>query len=738
MKFLSFIAFLCMSVFAFSNSEWFYYKHYPWVYDNVTKDWLYLRGADDGKIYAYKQSTKTWSEFSVPSIDQTLEQKYSEWIKNPEPYGGLSVLQLIKQAKINSITELNLYNKNILNISPLEDLTHLKKLSIDSNNITDISHLSKLTNLEFLELDQNKITNISVLSNLTNLKELWLSQNNLSDIKTLSSLKKLEGLSLIDCNVSDLTPLAVLSNLKSLHLNNNPITTSQKAMLEVALPNTTIYWPSVIVDDRSWTVSSASNMEMLWVEPGTFTMGSPTTEVGRSSNETQHNVRLTKGFYLGKYEVTQAQYEAVMTGNTVGLSATPSHWPNNPNHPVEKISWDDIQVFLARLNDSESTKIPTGWTYVLPTEAQWEYACRAGTNTTYSWGTSISSVNANYNPNIGQTQEVGQYSPNQWGFFDMHGNVWEWVADWYGPYDSIAATDPLGPASGSNRVNRGGSWDDTKDGLRLADRVSDSPSARYSSSGFRLAYMFTGKHSVDLNTSVQLDMLWVEPGTFTMGSPTTEVGRESSETVHNVILTKGFYLGKYEVTQAQYEAVMTGNNVGLSATPSHWPNNPNHPVGGVSWEDVQIFLTHLNAHQSAIIPAGWAYVLPTEAQWEYACRAGTTTVYSWGNEINPNLANYYEQDKNETTVNVGSYLPNPWGFYDMHGNVWEWVADWYGPYDSNAVTNPTGPTTGSRRVKRGGSLGNDGSYLRSAKRYHGTPSYRGGYRGFRVGLASNP
>ena len=100
----------------------------------------------------------------------------------------------------------------------------------------------------------------------------------------------------------------------------------------------------------------------------------------------EHNVTLTKGFYLGKYEVTQAQYEAVMTGNTDGLSATPSNWPNNADRPVEQVSWDDIQKFLTRLNAQEAGNIPAGWAYVLPTEAQWEYACRAGTTTAYSWG----------------------------------------------------------------------------------------------------------------------------------------------------------------------------------------------------------------------------------------------------------------------------------------------------------------------------------------------------------------
>ena len=123
-------------------------------------------------------------------------------------------------------------------------------------------------------------------------------------------------------------------------------------------------------------------------------------------------------------------------------------------------------------------------------------------------------------------------------------------------------------------------------------------------------------------------MNWVEPGSFTMG----QAGVATPE--HNVTLTNGFYLGKYEVTQAQYEAVMLGNNAGLDPSPSAWSGNPNRPVESISFADIQVFLTRLNSQQSENVIAGWAYTLPTEAQWEYACRAGTRSAYSWGSDIN--------------------------------------------------------------------------------------------------------
>jgi formylglycine-generating enzyme required for sulfatase activity len=489
------------------------------------------------------------------------------------------------------------------------------------------------------------------------------------------------------------------------------------------------------------TVQGAANLQMLWVEPGTFTMGSPTSEAGRSSNETQHQVTLTNGFYLGKYEVTQAQYEAVMTGNSNQLSATPSQFGNNPNRPVEQVSWDNVQVFLTRLNAAEQTagRLPAGWSYVLPTESEWEYACRAGTTTVYSWGNSIATSNANYNESgINQTRDVGQYAANPWGFFDMHGNVWEVTADWYqAAYPSGTVTDPTGPASGSERVLRSGSWANPWAHSRSAHRGSNLPVAGQYHVGFRVGFKFTGVHTV--TSASNLQMIWVEPGTFTMGSPTTEAGRSTNEAEHNVTLTKGFYLGKYEVTQAQYEAVMTGNSNGLSATPSNWPNNANRPVEKVSWDDVQIFLTRLNAAEltAGRLPAGWSYVLPTESEWEYACRAGTTTAYSWGSSIAASNANYSSSGINQTR-DVGQYAANPWGFFDMHGNVWEWTADWYqAAYPSGNVTDPAGPASGSLRVLRGGSSPNTGPSLRSALRSYSTPGGRYNSLGFRVGFKAS-
>jgi formylglycine-generating enzyme required for sulfatase activity len=261
----------------------------------------------------------------------------------------------------------------------------------------------------------------------------------------------------------------------------------------------------------------------------------------------------------------------------------------------------------------------------------------------------------------------------------------------------------------------------------------------------RSVHVMPSTHNTDLNSSIQLQMLWVEPGTFTMGSPTTEANRQSDrENQHIVKISKGFYLGKYEITQAQYEAVMTGNTDGLNAKPSNWSNNSNRPVEVVSWTDIQTFLTRLNSAEQASgnLPSGWSYVLPTESQWEYACRAGTSTAYFWGNDINSSRANYNwsgsynDGNDSKQTVDVGQFAPNPWGFFDMHGNVWEWTNDWYQAVypTGNPVVDPTGPLSGSVRILRGGSWGPGGNFVRSSLRFPFPPNSKNNAIGFRVSL----
>ena len=235
-----------------------------------------------------------------------------------------------------------------------------------------------------------------------------------------------------------------------------------------------------------------------------------------------------------------------------------------------------------------------------------------------------------------------------------------------------------------------------------------------------------GKEEVkDLGKGVKLEMVLIPAGKFVMGSPKSEKGRQYNETQREVTLTKPFYIGKYEVTQEQYEAVM-GENPSTT-------KGAKLPVTDVSWEDCQRFIKKLNENTKGV------FRLPTDAEWEYACRAGTTTAYSFGDSLTKSGANYGDGPSGNTKA-VGSYKPNAFGLYDMHGNVFEWCEDRWGEYSADAVTDPKGPApgwfTGRYRVLRGGAFNYGGSFARSSDRIGYEPSNRDDYYGFR--LATTP
>jgi formylglycine-generating enzyme required for sulfatase activity len=233
-------------------------------------------------------------------------------------------------------------------------------------------------------------------------------------------------------------------------------------------------------------------------------------------------------------------------------------------------------------------------------------------------------------------------------------------------------------------------------------------------------------HTVDLGGGVNLEMVWCPPGNFIMGSPPDEFGRSDYETQHRVTLTQGFWIGQYEVTQAQWMAVMMGIN------PSYGKNaGTNAPVEHVSWDDCQGFVRKMNTCVSR-----GGYRLPTEAEWEYACRAGTTGPYAG----NLDDMAWYGLNSDSTIHPVGQKKPNAWGLYDMHGNVFEWCQDWYGEWygksncncESGSVTDPSPPGSRPTRVIRGGCwVISNASYCRSAYRgasFHGRRSNSLGLR----------
>ena len=231
-------------------------------------------------------------------------------------------------------------------------------------------------------------------------------------------------------------------------------------------------------------IVNSVNIVLVPIPAGEFLMGSPESEEGRFSNDTQHLVKITKPFYLSAGEVPQAQYESVMQ---VRPWKGKPQVTEGPGYPAPYVNWHDAVEFCRKLSEKEGVE------YRLPTEAEWEYACRAGASTAWCFGDDarqLSQYAWHQDNSSGTTHPVGGLKPNAWGLFDMHGNVWEWCYDWYDTYEiEQVLVDPKGPASGSRRVLRGGAFLYRPKAVRAADRIDSlvRPVYRLHSVGFRLA-----------------------------------------------------------------------------------------------------------------------------------------------------------------------------------------------------------------------------------------------------------
>jgi len=242
--------------------------------------------------------------------------------------------------------------------------------------------------------------------------------------------------------------------------------------------------PSPLSDDRTagnrivLLLNQVEYAAFRWCPAGTFMMGSPEDEIGRNTNETQHQVTFSRGFWMLETPVTQTMWESVMGYN-------PSH-NKGSILPVEQVSWYDCHNYIHKLNGIDDT-IP-GLKFSLPTEAQWEYACRAGTTTAYHFGTTLGHRHANIEGK--QTINVGSYPANVWGLRDMYGNVWEWCLNWYSDYPIGTVVDPTGSPTGTHRAARGGGWNCLARDCRSAERFVINPSLSFSFLGSRLVIVF--------------------------------------------------------------------------------------------------------------------------------------------------------------------------------------------------------------------------------------------------------
>ena len=546
------------------------------------------------------------------------------------------------------------------------------------------------------------------------------------------------------------------------------------------------HWPSP--DPTPVITSFTANgvtFKMLEVDGGSFMMGG-TPEQGenvRDKEKPVHQVTLSS-YNIGLTEVTQELWQAVMGAN-------PSYHTGDLQCPVERVSWVDCQEFILRLNQL------TGKSFRLPTEAEWEYAARGGSKSQgyrYAGGIDMNEVSWYIDNSDNTTHPVGTKAPNELGLYDMTGNVWEWCNDWYKLYSADPQVNPTGPATGNNRVLRGGCWNGDASYNRIAYRDNFTPTGNNSSGGLRLALDVDNNSKFSLSETVvkvqvgwtnsvfilngggnytvaggtdyattsingnkliitgtalgtttvcvtdaatgatavltvivtestlheeeftvngvTFKMITIDGGTYTMGA-TEEQGSEyygNERPTHQVRLSS-YKIGQTEVTQKLWQAVMGSN-------PSNCTGDLQRPVEKVSWNDCQTFITRLNQL------TGKSFRMPTEAEWEFASRGGNLSQgYKFaGSNTLDDVAWFYDNSDN-TTHPVGTKTPNELGLYDMSGNVFEWCQDWFGDYSGVAQTNPTGPTTGTYRVVRGGAWNYSAKYCRlSYRSYHSMTS----------------
>jgi predicted Zn finger-like uncharacterized protein len=688
--------------------------------------------------------------------------------------------------------------------SGLAMLANCPRLTVFDANRTALRGrgIGKLPNLQRLNLYQTNTdkTTVDEIATLGKLTSLDLGSNKLLDTE-LASIGKMETLTDLSLHANNLTDailpeVAKLVHLKKLDLTNNPkITAAAVDKLRGELKQCNIIF------SQSGTAGEVASQKpaapAAQIETPKHKAGTTWTNnlgmtfayipAGQYINEMTDApiVTLSHSYMMQTTEVTQDHFNAIMGFN-------PSRF-KGPELPVHSMSWNDATEYCRRLTERDRH------TYRLPTASEFRYANQAGA---FDQDDKTLDAQTWYIKNSkNEIHPVGRLQPNAWGLYDMRGNVFEFCQDWWEPPYKREGVDPVGPATGKNKAVASGAFDQKSSSCRTCWVSSGGPpTGRGHLYGFRPIVVLKNDelppspappdfaklvHKVGdtWTNSLGMKFAYIPLGEFMMGSPLNEPGRSGdkdppsrNETLHKVQLTKPFLLGSSEVTRAQFAQFVNETGYKTSAEAERnavsgpfraweklagvtwrepgFQQDINHPVVCVSWDDCVALASWLSVKE------GITYRLPTEAEWEYASRAGKQTAYPWG--ANPTGARYFanladlstkqvEKDINAATwydgfpftAPIGSFKPNAWGLYDMCGNVAEWCSDLAGGFPSGTQRDPQGPTEQQADMRspgchefRGHSWASSPDSARSASRtaFYGGHSYSGTFVGFRLAV----
>jgi formylglycine-generating enzyme required for sulfatase activity len=487
------------------------------------------------------------------------------------------------------------------------------------------------------------------------------------------------------------------------------------------------------------TMTGADGATLVYVPAGEFTMGSDYSP----DEQPIHKVNLP-AFWIDQTEVTTNQYAACISAGKCDPPSNTDHFNTAyANYPVVDADWKQAKAYCEWAGRR------------MPTEAEWEKAARGTDGRIYPWGNDAPSnsllINITLDVHIAAVGKIPK-GKSPYGAYDMAGNVWEWVNDWYNEtyYQSSPLSNPLGPNSGQYRVVRGGSTNYSDNDVRSASRDRFDPTYHSTDIGFRcasseanainqaptvtVALIATQAPALGIGSNMigkdGMTLLYVPAGEFLMGSTNATTLAQNWEKPQHPVMLDAYWIDQTDVTNAMYAKCVSAGKCSPPSDTSHYGNSnyANHPVVYVSWNDALAYCL-------------WAERrLPTEAEWEKAAGSTDGRIYPWGNDAPNNHLLNFNNSVGDTTE-VGKYPAGKsiYGAYDMAGNVYQWVNDWFSDtyYQNSPSSNPLGPDTGKERVLRGGSWSSNGTE-RSADRGRFYPTSAGPSMGFRCARGTSP